>query len=126
MIACIDVGLKRIGLALCATLDIVTPQVAILRKNRDQAAKEVSDFLHAWSVDKLIVGIPFSHEETARRIKHFVSLLNFEGEIIFQAEDLSSTEAEDLLRGNVKLDRDGRIDSIAASIILKRYLNTKN
>lgn len=31
-LACIDVGLKRIGVALCLHENIVTPQAAILRK----------------------------------------------------------------------------------------------
>ena len=31
-LACIDVGLKRIGLAICLQKDIVTPLPAILRK----------------------------------------------------------------------------------------------
>ena len=122
MIAAIDVGLKRIGLALCATSNIATPYPAILRKNRDQAARDVDAFLNFWSVTKLIIGIPTSHDETARRINHFATLLKFDGEVVFQIEDLSSNEAEDLLKGNIKLQRDGRIDSLAASIILQRYL----
>ncbi len=36
--ASIDIGLKRIGVALCLAASIVTPQEAILRKNRDKAA----------------------------------------------------------------------------------------
>ena len=122
MIAAIDVGLKRIGLALCATSNIATPYPAILKKNRDKAARDVDEFLNFWSVKKLVIGIPASHDETARRIKHFATLLKFDVEIVFQIEDLSSIEAEDLLKGHVKLERDGRIDSLAASIILQRYL----
>ncbi|HIP11527.1 MAG TPA: Holliday junction resolvase RuvX, partial [Arcobacter sp.] len=39
--ACIDVGLKRIGLATSLHASIITPRTAILRKNRDQAARDV-------------------------------------------------------------------------------------
>lgn len=120
MIAALDVGLKRIGVALCAN-DIITPQSAILRKNRDQAACEVDEFLKYWQIKTLVVGLPFSSEETSRRIKHFVGLLKFENEIVFVNEDLSSFEAEELSRGVFKHKKDGKNDSLAAAIILERY-----
>mgnify|MGYP000712297726 CR=1 FL=1 len=50
-IASIDIGLKRIGVALCLSLDIVTPQEAILRKNRDQAARDVDAFLNEYATE---------------------------------------------------------------------------
>ena len=48
--ACIDVGLKRIGLAIALDGKIVIPQDAILRKNRNQAARDVKHFLDAWEI----------------------------------------------------------------------------
>ena len=121
--AAIDIGLKRIGLAICLQKGIVTPSPAILRKNRNQAARDVSSFLKEWEIDTLIVGFPKSSEEMQKRVKHFVSLLDFEGEIEFQNEDMSSIEAEELIKGDIKYKRDGRVDSIAAKIILERFLN---
>jgi len=38
---------------------------------------------------------------------------------------MSSIEAEDLMKGEIKYKRDGRIDSLAAKIILERYLTKK-
>jgi putative holliday junction resolvase len=35
---------------------------------------------------------------------------------------MSSIEAEELIKGEIKHIRDGRIDSISAKIILERYL----
>ena len=122
--ACIDVGLKRIGVATSLALNIVTPSKAILRKNRNQAASEIDNFLITWEIDTLVVGLPSASEEMQRRISHFVNLLKFDKEIIFQEENMSSIEAEDLIKGDIKYKRDGRIDSIAAKIILERYLRT--
>ncbi|MBT4571963.1 MAG: Holliday junction resolvase RuvX [Campylobacteraceae bacterium] len=121
-LASIDIGLKRIGCAICLASDIVTPQDAILRKNRNQAARDTDAFLKEWDIDTLIVGSPASNEEMQRRIKHFVSLLDFDGEICFVNEDMSSIEAEDSMKGLIKYKRDGRVDSLAAKIILERYL----
>lgn len=121
--ASIDIGLKRIGVATSLIMGIVTPQQAILRKNRDQAARDVDTFLKLWDIDILVVGVPSENEQMQQRINHFVTLLKFDGPIEFQEENMSSQEAEDLIRGKIKYKRDGRIDSIAAQIILQRYLD---
>lgn len=127
-IAAIDIGLKRIGVALCLQSDIVTPLNAVLRKNRNQAARDIDELLHEWKIDILVVGLPLEGEsanDMQKRIKHFVSLLNFSGETIFVAEDFSSYEAKEKMKGVTKQKRDGKIDSLSATIILERYLMSK-
>ena len=120
-IMAIDVGLKRIGVAL-AVGQTVMPQTPVLRKNRNQAARNVSAVLREYGAKKLVVGVPLggsSEDEMRRRIEHFVSLLEFDGEVVYQDEAMSSFEASEIYAEN---RRDGRLDSIAAMIILKRYL----
>ena len=124
-LASIDVGLKRIGVAICLDGKIVIPQDAILRRNRNQAARDVKTFLEEWEIEKLIVGLPKdaqSSEEMERRIKHFVSLLDLQIEVVYQDEQSSSIEAKELTMGVFKHKKDGKIDSIAAKIILERWL----
>jgi putative Holliday junction resolvase len=117
--AAIDVGLKRIGAAICLHGGVITPLDVILRRNRVQAAQDVDKLLYEWKIETLAVGLP-TNEETARRIKHFVSLLKFEGRVVYVDEDFSSEEAKERMRGVTKQKRDGRIDSLAAVIILER------
>ena len=120
-IMAIDVGLKRIGVAL-AVGQTVMPQTPVLRKNRNQAARDVSAVLREYGAKKLVVGVPLggsSEDEMRRRIEHFVSLLEFDGEVVYQDEAMSSFEASEIYAEN---RRDGRLDSIAAMIILTRYL----
>jgi len=124
-LASIDVGLKRIGVAICLDGKIAVPQNAILRKNRNQAAKDINTFLQEWEIEKLIVGLPLdadNSEEMQRRIEHFVSLLELIIPVAYQDEQNSSVEAKELTMGVFKHKRDGKIDSIAAKIILERYL----
>jgi len=126
-LASIDVGLKRIGVAICLDGKIAIPQDAILRKNRNQAARDVNTFLREWEIEKLIVGLPkdaSSSEEMERRIKHFVSLLELSIPVEYQDEQGSSIEAKELTMGIFKHKKDGKIDSIAAKIILERFLKT--
>ena len=123
-IASIDIGLKRVGVAICFG-NVVTPQNAILRKNRNQAAADISNFLKEWEIDTLVVGIPkggSSEDEMKRRIAHFVSLLEFSGDIFYQDEHGSSVEAKQMMQGVTRQKKDGKIDSMAAKIILERWL----
>jgi putative holliday junction resolvase len=122
--ASIDIGLKRIGVAISLGLNITNPQPAILRKNRLQASSDVDKFLNEWEIDVLVVGFPSASLDMQNRIKHFVGLLEFKKEIVFQEENMSSIEAEEQLKGEIKYKRDGRIDSLAAKIILERYLSS--
>jgi len=124
-LASIDVGLKRIGVAISLDGTVVMPQNAILRKNRNQAARDINTFLKEWEIEKLIVGLPkdaASAEEMERRIKHFVSLLDLSIPVVYQDEQSSSIEAKELTMGVFKHKKDGKIDSIAAKIILERWL----
>jgi putative Holliday junction resolvase len=125
--AALDIGLKRIGVALCLDGTTVLPQTAILRRNRNQAARDVARFLKEWRVNVLIIGLPrggSSEEEMERRIKHFVGLLGLPETITvdYQDEAGSSQEAKEQMQGRVQHKRDGRIDSLAAKIILERWM----
>ena len=125
----IDLGLKRIGLAYSAHKDIVTPLEAVIRKNRNQASKDVKKVLDEWEVDAVVIGIPMggsSEDEMRRRVEHFMKLVDFKGKVFYQDEARSSLEAEEMIKGNMKYKRDGRVDSISAMIILQRYLTTIN
>ena len=130
-ILALDVGLKRIGLAISPDAKTAIPVEAILRKGRKQAASDVSKYINEFHPDILVVGIPMGgscEDEMRRRINHFISLLEIKDdvEIVFQDESGSSYEAKEMMKGAVKQKRDGRIDSIAASVILQRWLEKQN
>ncbi|MBR2157151.1 MAG: Holliday junction resolvase RuvX [Campylobacter sp.] len=123
-IIAIDVGLKRIGVAISPDSKIALPSTPVLRKNRNQAANEISQILKTKNAKTLVVGIPkggSSEEEMSRRIRHFVSLLEFKGEIKFIDESFSSFEADELREFSTR-KKDGKLDSLSAMIILQRYL----
>lgn len=124
----IDLGLKRIGLALSAEGRIVTPLSAIERKNRNQASHAVREVVAEWGVKSIVIGIPFggdSEEEMRRRVAHFMNLVDFDGPVAYQDESDSSLEAEELMKAGMRYKRDGRVDSLAAMVILQRFLAKK-
>ncbi|GAA8246151.1 Holliday junction resolvase RuvX [Helicobacter pylori] len=126
MILACDVGLKRIGIAALLN-GVILPLEAILRRNRNQASRDLSDLLREKNIQVLVVGKPNeSYTDTNARIEHFIKLVDFKGEIVFINEDRSSIEAyenlEHLGRKNKRLAiKDGRLDSLSACRILERY-----
>jgi len=121
-IIAIDVGLKRIGLAYTPNASVVVPLTAIIRKNRNQAAKEVDEKLKEYKANILVVGLPLTNEDMQKRIKHFVNLLNFDGKIEFVDESYTSAVVEEEMKGKIKYKRDGRVDSLVAKMLLERFL----
>ena len=121
MIVGVDIGLKRIGVAISPDGKITIPTTPILRKNRNQAARDLGNMLRDNGAKILVVGLPKGgscQDEMERRITHFISLLNFDGEVYYQDESYSSVEASELVGDR----RDGKFDSVAAMIILERFL----
>jgi putative Holliday junction resolvase len=125
-IMALDIGLKRIGVALSLGEGIVMPQNAIIRKNRDQAAFEVCQLLQEWKVSKVVVGLPkggADEDAMERRIKHFMGLVDCKVPLFFIDEYGSSMEAKERMKGVAKQRKDGKIDSLAAVVIMERYLS---
>lgn len=106
---------------------VILPLEAILRHNKNQASRDLSDLLREKNIQVLVVGKPHeSYADTNARIEHFIKLVDFKGEIVFINEDRSSIEAyenlEHLGRKNKRLAiKDGRLDSLSACRILERY-----
>jgi len=122
----VDLGLKRVGVALFRE-NISIPLEPIIRKNRNQAANELRGLISEYGAEKLVFGVPqgSSGEEMRRRIEHFVSLLEFGGEIFYIDEDFSSMEALEATKGVFRDKKSGKIDSISAKIILDRWAEAK-
>ncbi|GAA7781535.1 Holliday junction resolvase RuvX [Helicobacter pylori] len=106
---------------------VILPLEAILRHNRNQASRDLSDLLREKNIQVLVVGKPHeSYADTNARIEYFIKLLDFKGEIVFINEDRSSIEAyenlEHLGKKNKRLAiKDGRLDSLSACRILEHY-----
>lgn len=150
MIFGIDFGLKRLGVAKVVQ-NIIMPLAPIMRKNRNQASRDLANLLLAHESDMskitLVVGMPSDmdiesvsdtessgagrHEVMQKRISHFLNLIDFSGQVIYIDESYSSKEANERLldRGYNKRKnarKNGVLDSISACVILERYLEKVN
>jgi len=129
-LASLDIGLKRIGVAISLDEKMVFPQNAIFRRDTTQAIVEIKKFLEEWGIQKVIVGLPkggSSEEEMTKEITSFIDKLleKIDIEVEYQNEYGSSKEAKEMTKGIFRHKKDGKIDSISAKIILERWLYDK-
>ena len=124
----LDVGEKRIGVALVNTIARLPRPLAIL-SNDQGIYRKIKQIVEQENVSKLIVGLPrnMSGEETAQSkfTRQFASQLakDVNVEINFADESLSSKRVAE---SNYKKDPSGYLDSIAACFILEEYLEVNN
>ena len=125
----LDVGTKRIGIALSDYLKIIAvPYSTIERKPEEKALELIKKIAEENRVEQIVVGIPINMDGTygfqADDCKSFAQkILGFD--IIFEDERLTSDEAEQRLRSR-KIDfrkNKGLVDMESACIILEQYLN---
>ncbi|MGH2545082.1 MAG: Holliday junction resolvase RuvX [Ardenticatenaceae bacterium] len=130
----LDVGDRRIGVALSDPLGILaTPLTTIEVKNDDSSITEVLRLADKNEASEIVVGLPLLLSgrigEQAKRVGYFARLLSERATIPVKTVDerFSSFEAERLLRqSGVRLSENkGRIDAAAAAVILQAYLDAR-
>ena len=130
----LDIGTKRIGLAMSDPLLITAqPFDTISRKPERDALERITDIIKTYNVKKIVAGLPLmmngDYGQQAQDCEEFTKKLEQKTNIsvILVDERLTSFEAEEILKKQgVKYTKDkGKVDMIAASIILQEYLDQK-
>lgn len=128
----LDVGKKRIGVAFSDLLLITAqPFDTIMRKPEADALVKIHELVENYNVNKIVVGLPLMMNgdfgEQAQDCSEFGKKIEQKTQIdvIFIDERLTSYQAEEILKAqNVKYTKDkGKVDKIAAAIILQEYLD---
>jgi putative holliday junction resolvase len=127
----LDVGKKRIGLAISDELGITAQGIETLQRTRIRADLEkLKDLAREWNVRSLLVGKPLHMSgsesrqgeytrEFAERLGRYLQL-----PVIFLDERLTSVEADRLMResGASLEKRKNAVDRLAAVLLLESYL----
>jgi putative Holliday junction resolvase len=130
-IMALDVGTKRIGIALSDYLQVIaTAHSTIPREPEKKAIETIVQLAKENRVEKIVVGVPINMDGTqgfqAQNCIDFAQkILGFD--IIFEDERLTSEEAEQRLRAR-KIDfrkNKGLVDMESACVILEQYLSRK-
>ncbi len=128
----LDVGDKRIGVALSDPLQILaSPLQTIARTSDEYALHEITGLVNKYEVEKLIIGMPYSLDGTtgpqAEKVLSFKDKISAQIaiEIVLQDERLSSVTADQKLKetGRKSARLKEKIDAAAAAVILQSYLD---
>ena len=130
----LDVGKKRIGLAVSDELGITAQGIETLERTRirEDLAK-LKDIAERWNVERVLVGKPLHMsgsesaqsqytKEFAGRVSSYLRL-----PVVFWDERLTSAEAERMLRqAGASLGRRKKaVDRLAAVLLLESYLESR-
>ncbi|MBU4541183.1 Holliday junction resolvase RuvX [uncultured Acetobacterium sp.] len=128
----IDVGDKRIGVAVTDPLQITAQGVMTLkRKTRDDDLEAFRELIAKYEIKKVVAGLPLnmdgSESAQTRKTVNFCQFIKkrLNIEIIYIDERLTSSWSEKvLIEGNVSREnRKDYIDMLAAQIILQSYMD---
>lgn len=135
VILSVDLGKARTGLAICDKSEILaTPLAQINEKNVDNLLDKVANVALARQVELIIVGLPVNMDgtegESAKNAREFAARLKEKTKLLVRMQDergttitahkyLNATNTRGLKRKNV-------VDSVAATIILQNFLDSKN
>lgn len=130
----IDFGERRIGLAISdARGRVAVPMDAIHRTSDRQALEELAALVAEESVERLVVGEPRrldgSRGDAAERVGRFADKLAQATGLPIEMIDESLTSVEAAARmapRRKRRARDGRLDSIAAQILLQESLDLRD
>jgi putative Holliday junction resolvase len=130
-ILCLDIGDKRIGIALSDPLEILaSPHSIIERRDEETDIKSIVSFITGHKVGRLVVGLPVSLtgkiSQQAEKVKAFTAKLagSISVPLVFWDESLSTVTAQELLKhsSSRRKDKHKQDDAAAAAVILQSYL----
>ncbi|MFC1967162.1 Holliday junction resolvase RuvX [Chloroflexota bacterium] len=124
-----DIGDRRIGLALSDPGEILaTPLTIVERINDADAIRAITDIVEKNQVGKIIAGLPVSMDGSlgaqVEKVKTFVAELGKHTTVPIKYSDerLSTISAREIRQKKGKPDR-SRDDAVAAAFILQWYLD---
>ena len=130
----LDVGEKRIGVAVCdETQTLARPLLTLNRASKKEDFAKLAALCREHAIEKVVVGLPktLRGEEgpQAQRVRRYAielqAALNLP--IEFWDERYSSVDAQERLASSSRKPRaKGEIDAAAAAIILQEYLDAMN
>jgi len=129
----LDVGSVRIGVALSDPLGLTAQPLEVIDRRRVDAVRRVVELLAKYEVQRIVVGQPLTLAGEAglavEAVDGFVAALQKETDLPIERWDERMTTAAAqrvMIEGGARREkRKGRIDKIAAALILQSYLDAR-
>ncbi len=129
----LDLGTKTLGVSITdKTQTLVSPLKVIhfLKEDYQDALSKLEDLLKDYEVELLVLGLPKNMDGSlgfaGDRSLNFQKILESKGyKVILEDERLTTKLAENIIHANTENVKNtkGKIDSLAASLILESYLS---
>ena len=129
----LDIGDKRIGVAISDPEEILaSPLATITREDDKKAIDDIIKLVDQHNVERIVVGLPYSLDGSiggqANKVMDFAERLSKHTRASMEMWDerLSTVAVERLLReaGKKKARKKARLDAAAAAFILQGYLDS--
>lgn len=132
----LDLGTKTLGVAVSDSIPMIASGITTIRfseNNNKETLEPLRKIVEEYDAKAFVLGLPKNMNNTmgeaALRSKTFKELLEetFNLPVIMQDERLSSVSANNvLLQADIsRKKRKEKVDTIAATIILQNYLDTR-
>ena len=132
----LDLGTKTLGIAKSDAMGIIASSYKLLKfENEDYNSliEPLKEIIINEKIDKLVLGLPKNMDNSmgfaSERSLNFKKLIedNINIEVILQDERLSSVEANNIMISEdlSRKKRKKKVDALASSIILQRYLDRR-
>ena len=131
---CLDIGDKRIGMAVSDDLRLTAQSKGVIeRKNIKSDLSEILNVIKTSQVGELVIGIPYNMNGSlgsqAKKVFDFIDKLKSKTDIpVYPWDERLSSSAVEKVLINAKVRRQKRkkiIDKMAAQYILQGYLDYK-
>ncbi len=136
----LDIGERRIGLAVSESEVLATPHSVLQRKSKQEDFARLRHIIETLKIERVIVGLPYSLSNfeaigpQARRVRRYADALaqTINVPVEYFDESYSTVEAQAYLADRGPTDEHRRksprrskvpLDAAAAAVILQNYLN---
>jgi putative Holliday junction resolvase len=133
----LDVGERRVGVAVSDTTGLLaTPLAVVRRKSKAEDFDRIAQLVREQGAEGLVIGHPLNADGSAgpqaRRIERYAAALSealiadgLNLQMLLWDERMSTQRAQQLMieAGRKATERRGRIDAVAAAVILQDYLD---
>lgn len=124
----LDLGDKRIGVALAEDNRVVTRDT-IVYESREEAIGKILEISRNENAEKIVIGMPVGDINSEDKVRSFAIEINklVELPLVYVDESMTSKEAERFLKErkiNPKSEKyKQEVDRLSAKMILEQYLN---
>ena len=131
---CLDIGDKRIGVAVSDPFNTYALPVEIyVRKNLKTDLERIAKYVKDKSATAVVCGLPVNFDGTpsvqTERAKFFIEKLREQNFTVYEVDErCTSVEAEEILKAQGKTVEQSKkfVDALAASSILEGFLSDYN